>query len=111
MEIPHGNDRFTWSREGASVVRLVLDRFVINKAWDDEFENIRASRQACLFSDHFPLFLEAGSDFATAGCSTKTDLAVERAWINSGSEGWAYFVLNAKLRRVELAVKDWVAEF
>ncbi|KAA0041979.1 hypothetical protein E5676_scaffold306G002060 [Cucumis melo var. makuwa] len=58
LEIPLGNGKFTWSQEGASIARSVLDRFFINEACDDEFENTRASRQARLFSDHFPILVE-----------------------------------------------------
>lgn len=38
LEIPLGNGKFTWSREGASVAISVLDRFFTNRACDDEFE-------------------------------------------------------------------------
>ena len=60
-EIPLHNEQFTLSRESGSPSRSLLDRFLINKDWDDLFENSRVSRKARIFSDHFPIFLEAGA--------------------------------------------------
>ena len=59
-EIPLQNGRFTWSRKGGSPSRSLQDRF-INKNWDDLLENSCVSRKACMFSDHFPILLEAGA--------------------------------------------------
>lgn len=61
MEIPLSNRRFTWLRDGNSAVRSLIDRFFINKEWDEIFENTRVSQQTRTFSNHFPLLLEAGS--------------------------------------------------
>ena len=61
MEITLQNGKFTWSREGGTGARSLLDRFFINSKWDDEFENSRVTRKARIFSVHFPLLLEAGA--------------------------------------------------
>ena len=61
MEIPLQNGKSTWSREGGTAARSLLDRFFINSIWDDEFENSRVTHKAKIFSDHFPLLLEAGA--------------------------------------------------
>ena len=70
------NGKFTWSREGRSVSRSLLDRFLVTDDWDESFADTRASRKERLTSD-FPILLEAGAfewgplhfTFATAGCS------------------------------------------
>ena len=55
MEIPLQIGKFTWSREGGTAARSLLNRFFINSKWDGEFENSRVTRKARTFSDHFPL--------------------------------------------------------
>ena len=52
MEIALQNGKVTWSREGGTAARSLLDRFFINNKWDDEFENSRVTRKARIFSDH-----------------------------------------------------------
>ena len=59
-EISLHNGRFTWSRESDSPSRSLLDKFLINKDWDDLFENSRVSRKARIFSYHFPIFFGGG---------------------------------------------------
>lgn len=61
MEIPLGNGRFTWSREGSVASQSLLDRFLISSRWDDTFANTKVTRQVCTPSDHFPILLEAES--------------------------------------------------
>ena len=59
MEIPLQNGRYTWSREGGSPLRSLLDRFFINDKWAGEFEKHSIlSSKARIFFDHFPLLLE-----------------------------------------------------
>lgn len=61
LEVPLSNGWFTWSCHGSLFARSLIDRFFISKDWDDAFENSRVNRQSPIFSDHFPLILEAGS--------------------------------------------------
>lgn len=76
MEVPLSNGQYTWSREGRSISRSLIDRFFITKVWDEAFENSRVIPQASTLSDHFPLLLEAGSvcwgpspfNFVIVGC-------------------------------------------
>lgn len=58
LEILVSNGMFTWSRGGVSSHSLIGK--LISKEWDDIFDNTKVARQAQIFSDHFPLLLEAG---------------------------------------------------
>ena len=79
LEVPLSNGRFTWSREGSTLARSLIDCFFIHTTWDQNFENTGVNRQERLFSDHFPLFLKVDLlngglpllDFVTVGCATK----------------------------------------
>ena len=119
MEIPLQNGRFTWSREGFSPSRSLLDRFLINQQWDDLFENSRVSHKARIFSDHFPLMLEAGaflwgpSPFRFCNSwllSNECNQIIVETVNNSNFYGWAGFILQEQLRSVKLAVKAWKIE-
>lgn len=120
MEVPLSNGRYTWSWEGSSVSRSLIDRFFVTKAWDEVFENTRVTRQACRLSYHFPLLLESGLfcwdpspfRFCNSWLTNKECIRiVERAGGRSRINGWAGFILSAKLRNVKTAVKAWYAEF
>lgn len=121
IEIPLSNGRFTWSREGISVARSLIDRFFINKEWDEIFENTRASRQPRTFSDYFPLLLEAGlvswgpSPFRFCNSwilNKECDKIINGALKDSSRViGWAGFVLSMKLRAGKTSVKAWHNEY
>lgn len=59
MDISLSNCKFTWSRLDDDSLHSLLDRFLVSKQRDMLFDNPRVSRH--IFSDHFPLLLEAGS--------------------------------------------------
>ena len=61
LEILLSNGKFTWSREGRSVSRSLLDRFLVTDDQDESFADTRASQKERLASDHFPILLEAGA--------------------------------------------------
>ena len=84
--------------------------------WDVCFENSRVSRKARIFSDHFPLFLEAGSflwgpspfRFCNSWLvSSDSNQIIVETVSNSNFQGWAGFILHEQLRSVKLAVKAW----
>ena len=84
--------------------------------WDICFENSRVSRKARIFSDHFPLFLEAGSflwgpspfRFCNSWLvSSDSNQIIVETVSNSNFQGWAGFILHEQLRSVKLAVKAW----
>ena len=111
LEIPLQNGRFTWSRDGSSASRSLLDRLFVNKEWDEIFENSRVNRKACTIPDYFPILLKAGS--ITWGPSpfrfcnrwlffSECNNIIKEAWNNASLTGWAGFVLFGKLRNVRL---------
>jgi len=84
--------------------------------WAICFENSRVSRKARIFSDHFPLFLEAGSFLwgpspfrfcNTWLVSSDSNQIIVETVSNSNFQGWAGFILHEQLRSVKLAVKAW----
>ena len=84
--------------------------------WDVCFENSRVSRKARIFSDHFPLFLEAGSflwgpspfRFCNSWLvSSDSNQIIVETVSNSNFQGWAGFILHEQLRSVKLLV-DYV---
>ena len=84
--------------------------------WDVCFENSRVSRKARIFSDHFPLFLEAGSFLWDPSpfwfcnswlVSSDSNQIIVETVSNSNFQGWAGFILHEQLRSVKLAVKAW----
>ena len=46
FEIPLSNGKFTWSGEGNTISKSLLDRFLINSEWDDLFADTSATRKA-----------------------------------------------------------------
>ena len=116
IEIPLQNGWFTWSREGISPSRSLLDRFFINQEWDVLLENSRVSRKERIFSDHFPLMLEAGtflwdpSTFWFCNSwlqSNECNQIIIETIYRSNFDGWAGFSLHEQLRSVKMAGKAW----
>lgn len=57
LEIHLCNSNFTWSRNGSSNSNSLIDQFLVDKEWDELFDNSRVNRKARVFSDHFSLLL------------------------------------------------------
>ena len=106
IEIPLQNGRFTWSKEGSSPSRSLLDIFFINQEWDVLLNNSRVSCKARIFSNHFPLILEAGAflwghpfRFCNSWLlSSECNQIIAETVSSSNFHGWASFILYEQLR-------------
>lgn len=115
-ELPLQNGRCTWSREGSSISRSLLDPFFIDKEWDEISENSRVGRKAHTISDHFPLLLEARSikwgpspfRFSNRWLPfSECNRIIKEVWNITSITDWAGFVLIGKLRKVKAALELW----
>ena len=91
--------------------------FFINKDWDNLLENSGSlAKPAAIFSDHFPILLEAGaiiwgpSPFRFCNSwllSNECNLLIEETVTNFTHHGWAGFILHEQWRKIKVAVKIW----
>ncbi|KAA0057564.1 Transposon TX1 uncharacterized [Cucumis melo var. makuwa] len=116
LEIPLSNGKFTWSREGRSVSRSLLDRFLVTADWDESFADTRASRKERLTSDHCPILLEAGAfewgpspfRFCNSWLLDKRCWQIITNSLTSGNhQEWVGFVIYSKLRSLKSTLKSW----
>ena len=115
LEIPLSNGKFSWSREGRSVSRSLLDRFLVTDDWDESFADTRASRKERLTSD-FPILLEADAfewgpspfRFCNSWLLDKQCCQIIKNSLTSGNyQGWAGFVIYSKLPNLKSSLKSW----
>ena len=119
LEIPLSNGKFSWSREGRTVSRSLLDRFLVTDDWDESFVDTRASQKERLASDHFPILLEFGAfewgpspfRFCNSWLLDKQCCHIIKNSLTSGNhQGWAGFVICSKLRNLKSSLKSWLVD-
>lgn len=119
IHLPTSGGKFTWTTTANNQPKSLIDRFLVNSAWEDNYPSIAVSALAKPFSDHKPIFLSC--DLEDWGpppfrCEAMwfldpTLMPLMKEWWNSfyffGSPG---FVLSKKLMALKAELKRWNKE-
>lgn len=111
--------KFTWSSTTNNRPKSLIDRFLVNDAWDSEFHSISVSALAKLFYDHKPVCLTCDLEdwgpppfrCESMWFSDPSFLPLLEEWWNSFSfHGPPGFVLAKKLQALKIKIRLWNKE-
>ncbi len=112
IDLPMGNQNFTWSNMQRSPTLARLDRFLISTEWDLAFPLSKVMVVPRITSDHSPILLNTGDKLC------KRFFRIEEVWLeredfcerlptwwSETSNGVLTF--NARLRHCRKRMKEW----
>ncbi len=115
IDLPLGNQSFTWSNMQSSPSLAKLDRFLISTEWDQEFPHSRVDALPRVTSDHFPILMTTGDKLKSRLFRmeevwlTREDFCelVPVWWKEQPSKGNSALTLVAKIRHCRKRIKEW----
>ncbi len=114
IDLPLGNQRFTWSNLQSEPSMAKLDRFLVSPDWDQLFPLSSVRALPRITSDHSPILLSTGVRLAArrfqfeAVWLTKDDFhkLVPVWWGEVTSKGSSVLTVVAKLRHCRKRIKE-----
>jgi len=119
VDLPLEDGQFTWSNGQEDHIWSRIDRFLISSEWEERFPDVSQRRLTRLFSDHFPLLLDCGTNrggnryFKFENMWLKYEGFVEQVkkwWMSYEFSGFLSFILANKLEALKSDLKKWNEE-
>ncbi len=115
IDLPLGNQCFTWSNLQSAPTLAKLDRFLISTSWDRVFPMSKATALPRITSDHFPIMLATGGKlpprvfrFEQVWLIRADFHQLVPAWWNEVPRmGSSILTVVAKLRHCRKRIKEW----
>lgn len=118
IDLPLGNQKFTWSNMQSCPTLAKLDRFLISTEWNQAFPLSKVVAMPKITSDHSPILLSTSDRLVTRSFRfekvwlSRDDFcsAIPCWWTEVPNKGSSVLNIVAKLRHCRKRIKEWCSE-